>query len=99
MTITAIFEIRLQASTLSTAADVIANAVRDTRAFPGCLSVEVLQATDDPGRVIVLERWESAEHDAAYRQWRAGEGAIAGLAPLLAGPPQLVRAARWEAAT
>jgi quinol monooxygenase YgiN len=99
MSITAIFEIRLNPSTLSEAADVIANAVRDTRAFPGCRSVEVLQATDDAQRIIVLERWESAEHDAAYRQWRAGEGAIAKLPGLLAAPPQLVRAVPWEAAT
>jgi quinol monooxygenase YgiN len=99
MSITAIFEIRLNPSTLSEAADVIANAVRDTRAFPGCQSVEVLQATDDAQRIIVLERWESAEHDAAYRQWRAGEGTIAKLPGLLAAPPHLVRAVPWEAAT
>jgi hypothetical protein len=40
MSITAIFEIRLNPSTLSEAADVIAHAVRDTRAaeLPGLLA-------------------------------------------------------------
>jgi quinol monooxygenase YgiN len=98
MSITAIFEIRLHPSAIRAARSIITDAVRDTRAFPGCESVAVLQATDDPQRIIVLERWESAEHDAAYRQWRAGEGAIAALADLLAAPPELTRAVPYETA-
>lgn len=99
MRITAIFEIRLNPSAVTEATGVISDAVRDTRAFPGCESVEVLQSTDDPQRIIVLERWKSVEHDAAYRQWRAGDGAIAALPGLLAEPPELVRAVPYGSAT
>ncbi|NLE79554.1 MAG: antibiotic biosynthesis monooxygenase, partial [Rhodococcus sp.] len=34
-------------------------------------------------------KWQSQEHDTAYRKFRAGEGAITDLGPLLAGAPKL----------
>lgn len=96
MTITALFEIRLVPETVAQALAIIAKAVAETSVFAGCQAVELLHAVDDPARVIVLERWESLEHDAAYRAWRAGEGAIAELPPLLAAPPRLTRAVAWD---
>lgn len=36
-----------------------------------------------------MEKWESEQHDAAYREFRAGPGAITELGPLLAGAPKL----------
>jgi quinol monooxygenase YgiN len=95
MRITAIFEIRLKAGALDAAAAVIEGAVQETRAFPGCESVDVLQARDEPERLIVIEQWASADDDAAYRRWRATDGAITGLPALLAAPPQLSVAAPW----
>jgi hypothetical protein len=38
--------------------------------------------------VVLHERWESADHDRAYRQWRAGAGA-SNLGSVLAAPPKL----------
>ena len=46
-----------------------------TRAFPGCLRVDVMIDTTDPLHVLVIEVWESVAADAAYRAWRAGDGA------------------------
>jgi len=95
MRITAIFEIRVKPGALDAAAALVESAVEQTRAFGGCESVDVLQARDEPERLIVIEQWASAAADAAYRRWRAADGAITGLPALLAAPPQLTVAAPW----
>jgi hypothetical protein len=38
--------------------------------------------------VVLSETWESAEHDRAYREWRAGAGA-SNLGSVLAAAPRL----------
>lgn len=61
----------------------------DTRARQGCESVTVHEDHDRPGVVLLVERWATREDDDAYRAWRAGDGAIAEMAALVAGPPRL----------
>jgi heme-degrading monooxygenase HmoA len=59
-----------------------------TRAFDGCLGVEVFEDHDDRSRVVVVEHWASLAHDRAYRAWREGEGRIDG-GDVFAHPPKL----------
>lgn len=35
------------------------------------MTVTALRSSEDPTRVLVVERWESDAADAAYRRWRA----------------------------
>jgi quinol monooxygenase YgiN len=60
-----------------------------TRAFEGCLDLEVFQDRDDPSRFVVVEHWASLEHDSTYRAWREGEGRVTEGRELFAGPPKL----------
>ncbi len=60
-----------------------------TRAFPGCLGVEVLRGADDASRIMVVERWESADGDAAYRACRETPAGSSQLGSPLAGAPSL----------
>lgn len=46
------------------------------RAFDGNLATDVIVGENDSGHWIIYERWESIEHDEAYRSFRAGEGKI-----------------------
>lgn len=62
----------------------------DTRAFEGCLEVQVLTDNADPTHLVAVERWESEERDAAYRAWRAGDGKT-NLASFLVSPPVLTK--------
>lgn len=89
MSVTSILEVQFQPDRLDEGVAVLARALRDTRAFDGCLSVTVVQDHEDPTRVLAVERWASLEADAAYRAWRAGDGAISDLPGTLAGPPRL----------
>jgi quinol monooxygenase YgiN len=60
--------------------------LKDTRAFTGCLNVEVVQDIDDATHVQFVEHWDSLEHLGAYRDWRAGAGAIPESAAFLVRP-------------
>lgn len=88
MTVTVLLDIHVATASLASAPSMLREILAGTRAFDGCLSVEVLVDNDDPGHLVLLERWASLEHDAAYRAWRAGAGATE-LGSILAGPPQL----------
>jgi len=89
MTLTAMLDLTLTPESLADAPEVLRETLQDTRAFAGCLGVEVLRSTQEPTRILVLERWESAEADAAYRAWRATPQGASRLKTLLAGPPGL----------
>lgn len=89
MTVVATLELTLRPDQVAAAPAVLDAVLAETRAFAGNLGVEVLTDLEDPTRVTAFERWESLEHDAAYRAWRAGDGARPALGALLAAPPVL----------
>lgn len=91
MAITAFLELRVKPETLDQGLHTqLHEILSDTRAFEGCLGVDVLIDTADPTHIVVVERWASEEHDAAYRAWRAGDGKT-NLASLVASPPVLTK--------
>jgi quinol monooxygenase YgiN len=87
--ITATLDLRLKADKLDTAFEVIHETLAATRVFPGCLGVSVLVDSADPAHVVLVETWESAEADNAYRKWRATAEGASDLGSLLAAPPSL----------
>ena len=91
MPITVILELRLKPESVTAARDLMRRALQDTRAFDGNLGTEVLVDQDDEAHWLIYERWETVEHDEAYRSFRAGEGRLTELAPLLAATPVKTR--------
>ncbi|MGW0044421.1 putative quinol monooxygenase [Rhodococcus sp. NPDC003348] len=89
MALIAVLELTFKPDALDTAREVMTRVLKETRAFPGCQGVDAVIDAKDPNTWRFIETWESAEHDAAYRKFRAGEGAITDLGPLLAGAPSL----------
>jgi heme oxygenase (mycobilin-producing) len=89
---TAILDLRFNPDTLDEAREAVHRVLTETRAFDGCLGVTVIEDKDDPAHLVAVEEWESLDKDAAYRAWRAGDGAtgMADLAPHIAGPPSLI---------
>jgi heme oxygenase (mycobilin-producing) len=87
--VTAILDLQLKADALDRANDVMRETLTATRAFPGCLGVTVLVDNADPTHVALYEQWESAEADAAYRQWRTTEEGASNLRTVLAAAPTL----------
>jgi quinol monooxygenase YgiN len=88
--LTVLLDLQLAPDKLGIADDVLRETLAQTRAFAGCLRLDVLTDTDDPAHVLVVEEWESLEADSAYRAWRAGEGRSR-LGSVLAQPGVLTR--------
>jgi quinol monooxygenase YgiN len=91
MPVTVILELTLKPESVPAARDVMRRALQDTRAFDGNLGTDVLVDEDDDAHWVIYERWDTVEHDEAYRSFRAGEGRLTELPPLLAAPPVKTR--------
>jgi len=89
MSILALLDLTLKPESVADAPAVIHETLMATRAFDGCLGVEVLMDAHDPTHIVLLERWESAESDAAYRAWRTTAAGASRLRSILATPPLL----------
>ncbi|QUR68870.1 putative quinol monooxygenase [Mycobacterium spongiae] len=96
MPVTVTLELRIKPDEVSAAREVLGRALVDTRAFAGNLKTDVLVNSDDETHWLVYELWESVEHDEAYRRFRAGEGQLTELPPLLAAPPVKIRYATTD---
>jgi quinol monooxygenase YgiN len=86
MPVTVLLELRLKPEAVPAAREVMGRALRETRAFDGNLRTDVLVDQDDEAHWMIYEVWETVEHDEAYRRFRAGEGKLTDLPPLLAAP-------------
>lgn len=91
MPITVLLELKIKTDAVAAAREVMGRALQDTRAFAGNLRTDVLVDEEDEAHWIVNELWETVEHDEAYRAFRAGEGRLTELPPLLAAPPVKTR--------
>lgn len=70
MAITALLDLRLDPARLEESFRIIDETLVATRAFEGCLGVEVTADVKDPAHIVIVEKWASAEADAAYRAFR-----------------------------
>ncbi|MBI2969883.1 MAG: antibiotic biosynthesis monooxygenase [Gammaproteobacteria bacterium] len=60
-----------------------------SRAYTGCCGLDLLVDQDDPGHIVVWERWESRRQYEEYLEWRDTSGTVAEIEPLLAGSPSI----------
>ena len=91
MPITVLLELRIKTEALAEAREIFRRELVKTRAFDGSLVIDLLVDADDETHWIIYESWASVEADDAYRAFRAGEGKITDLPPLLAAPPVKTR--------
>ena len=91
MTVTVTLELRFKPDAVDAGRALMGRALQDTRAFDGNVRTDVLIDEDDEAHWLIYELWESVESDEAYRRFRASEGKITQLPPLLAAPPVKIR--------
>ena len=66
------------------------DALPDTRAYPGCISVDTY-IEDSTNTIHLIEDWETLEHQAKYLNWRVETGLLTQLDPLLEGGGQSIK--------
>ncbi|GBG40301.1 putative quinol monooxygenase [Mycobacterium montefiorense] len=91
MTVTVILELKFKPEEVGAGRELMGRTLQVTRGFEGNVRTDVLVNEDDEAHWLVYEIWESVEHDEAYRAFRAGEGKVTQLPPLLAAPPVKTR--------
>lgn len=91
MAVTVLLELKFKPEAVSAAQDLMRRTLATTRAFEGNLQTDVWVDEADEAHWIIYEVWDSVEHDEAYRAFRAGEGKVVELPPLLAAPPAKTR--------
>jgi quinol monooxygenase YgiN len=91
MAVTVLLELRFKPKEVAAGRELMGRTLQVTRAFDGNLQTDVLVDEDDEAHWIIYEVWDSVEHDEAYRAFRAGEGKVTQLPPLLAAPPVKTR--------
>lgn len=89
MTKKATFDFRVKPEQAAVAEKMLGDALPDTRAFSGCISVEVTRGSDEPDRWFLMEEWESYAHHQAYVNWRVETGWVECFAANLDGEPAL----------
>ena len=89
MAITALLELRLDPARLEESHRIIDETLVATRAFEGCLGVEVTADVNDPAHVVIVESWASVEADAAYRAFRATPEGRSELGSIVTAAPVL----------
>jgi quinol monooxygenase YgiN len=91
MPVTVLLELRFKPESLEEGTEVFRRELVRTRAFAGNIVTDVLVDEEDAAHWVIYETWASVEDDEAYRSFRAGEGKITDLPPLLAAPPVKTR--------
>jgi quinol monooxygenase YgiN len=91
MAVTVLLELKFKPDEVAAGRELMGRTLETTRAFDGNLRTDVLVDEDDEAHWIIYELWDTVEHDEAYRAFRAGEGKVTQLPPLLAAPPVKTR--------
>lgn len=65
--------------------------VEPTQREAGCIRYELCQDLGDPSRFAMIESWESEESLQRHLAQESLQAAVAGLAPMAAGPPTVHR--------
>ena len=89
MAVTALLDLRFDPDRVAESLRVLDEVLVATRAFEGNLGVEVMADVRDPAHVVVVEHWQSADHDAAYRAWRATPEGASALGTVVVAAPVL----------
>ena len=84
MSVMVTLEIPVHKEKLEGFLDVLREALKETRSYEGCQDVETFVEIDT-GNVMLVELWETAEHQQAYLNWRIETGLTEALSDFLAG--------------
>ena len=89
MTIMVTLKFPLQPGKSAAFLEALGKALPDTRAYAGCISVKTF-ADVEGGHVLLVEEWESKDHQQAYLAWRVETGLLDTLGSLLTGGPEVL---------
>ena len=84
-----LLEVKAKEGTGDEVVAMFASILGDTRAYDGCISVDVLRNDDEPDTIVLVEKWESRAKYEAYLGWRVETGVVDKLVAATDGPPSI----------
>lgn len=91
MTVIVLLELKFKPEEVGAGRELMGRTLETTRAFEGNLRTDVWVDEADEAHWIIYEEWATVDADEAYRAFRAGEGKVTQLPPLLAASPVKTR--------
>lgn len=76
MAITVFLEVKAKSGTGSDLVAAFKGLLPDTRAYEGCISIDLYQNQDDPDVLVVYEKWETKDNYQKYLAWRQETGVL-----------------------
>lgn len=89
MSVNVVLEVQAKPESIEKLKSTLENILPDTRAFDGCISVQVTSNQDEPLNLVLLEVWESRQKNEKYLAWRTETGAFEVLGAMLSQPPSI----------
>ena len=96
MSIVVLLDFRVKPDVIEESKQFFKKILPETRAYAGCLGVDVYNNADDPTNIIFYERWQSKEHYQKYFAWRTASGFMETFGAKLAGAPTIRYFDRWD---
>ena len=76
MAVCAILEMKANPGTGNDLVAAFKSTLPETRAFDGCVRIDMLQDSEDADRLVLVEVWETRAHHEKYLAWRREKGDI-----------------------
>jgi quinol monooxygenase YgiN len=84
MDVTILLEVQVKPEKVGALKATLKEMLVDTRAFDGCIGVQAIQDLENPGNIVLVQKWKSRGHYEKYNAWRAKTGAASAAAEKLA---------------
>lgn len=88
MAVTVLAQIKTKPGLGDAVLDGLKGTLPDTRAYKGCLAIDIVRDLDDPDGIALIEQWENRSDHEAYLAWRMEEGTLAQMMEVLAEEPK-----------
>ena len=89
MSVMVLLEAPVKSEDVSNMKSYLAEIFPETRAYKGCQAIDVYFNTEDGGKMVLVEHWDSRPHHEKYLGWRTETGVMDRLGGMLAGPPSI----------
>jgi len=89
MTCQVILEFKVKQDSIESMRSYLREILPDTRAYDGCVSLNIIRNQDDPAAFAVIEQWDTRNQYEKYLQWRVDTGVLDKLGEMMEGEPSL----------
>ena len=86
MSVLTLVEVNVKPESVNEVKAFLKEAFPATRAFKGCLGIELQINQDEPTNMLLVMEWETREDHQKYAAWRTETGFVERLSSMLSGP-------------